>query len=369
MPAAPRPDALEARQPRRRLRLCLRETAARATAGGAPLAPPRRVPYDAMEVLLAELLDGEVASSAPPQLPSTGFSTGEFAWVRHRGHLLLAQHNAQPLPDGIALSQTPGAAAAAVMALYCFSAAWTRFGDRAVAAASECGIGWGARAALVRKFMARRVHAGYTPGLPEARTWGQVLDLAASEADAAAAKVARGAASPLSLFPPLPEEIIGSAPGSQRADALVQALGPYALFARQRTPRFWADAAAQPALPRTLAAPQADSTPCGFSEDAALPPYSTAPTLPRAGVGGAVPDPYPRAPPGPALGFVGTPDPTAAAAAHGCTSRLTAADAEGAIPMEAQGLRSAARAPALAARLLTSRLHSTLHPRPPLAKR
>ena len=361
MPAARRPDVLEARQPRRRL--CIREPTARAMAGGALLAPPGQVPYDVVEVLLAELLDGEVASSAPPQLPSICFATSEFAWVRGRSQHLLTQHNPQPLPGGVALSQTPGAAAAAVMALYCFSAAWTRFGDRAVAAATKCGIGWGARAALVQKFMMRRVHAGYTPGLPEAQTWGQVLDLAACEADAAAAKVAQGTASPLSLFPPLPEEIIGSALGSQRADALMQALGPYALFARQRTPRFWAAAAAQPALPRTLAAPQADSMPCGFCRDAALPPYSTAPTVPRACVSGAMPDPCPVAPPGPALGFVGTLDPVDAAAAHGCSSSLAATDAEGPVPMETDGLRSAARAPALAARLLTSRLYSVLQSR------
>ena len=243
-----------------------RETAARSIARGAPAAPPGQVPCPLVEALLVEIL----ASEGPPQGLSTCFTAGQFDQLRRHCASLMAERNARLPTSHIALSQTPGAAAVVAFVHYCFSAAWARCSDAAVEAARGRGIGWGARAALVHSFAIDLVDAGYLPGLPEARTWGQVYVLAAAEADAAASAVGGGAASPLSRLPALPPEIIGGAPGSPPAAHLLEALGPYALFARQRTPHFWDAAATQPVMPRTLAGPLAEGA------DAALPPYQAA---------------------------------------------------------------------------------------------
>ena len=215
------------------------ERDARMVANGVRPAPPGRAPVhtcDAMGALLTEVLVGQVASVAPPQLPSICFTAGQLGWLRQLCQGLMVQHNGLLPPVGTVLSQTPGAAAVVAAARCFFGAAWARYGDAAVADAHRRGAALGARAQLVRAFAQRMVAAGHTPGVPEARTWGHVLGLAAGAGEAAAAAVKLGSAMPLELVPALAPSVLGCAPGTPEHAALAAALGPYGLFARSPTP-------------------------------------------------------------------------------------------------------------------------------------
>ena len=236
--APPLPDAHE-----RELEACmampLEEIVARMLANGVRPAPPGQAPVhtrDAMGALLSELLVGQVASAAPPQLPSIAFTAGQISWVRVISQGLMVQHNGLLPPLGTVLSQTPGAAAVATAMRYFFGAAWTRYGDVAVADAHRHSATLGAPAELVRAFAHRMVAAGHTPGVPEARTWGHVMGLAASAAQAAAQVAKWGTATPLELVPAPAPGVLGCAPGTPEHAALAAALGPYGLFARAPTP-------------------------------------------------------------------------------------------------------------------------------------
>ena len=204
-------------------------TAACSMASGAPAAPLGQVPCPPVQALLVEVL----VSKEAPHLASLCWSADTRGELRQRCNLLMAECNAA-LPDSsvIELSQTPGAAAVVAYIWWVFCAGWARCGDAAVEAARRRGIGWEAQAALLRSFLVDVVDAGYLRGLPEARTCGQVFDLAACAAREAAQAVGRGAASPLSLCPPLPPGLIGGPPGSRAAADLVEVMGPYALYAR-----------------------------------------------------------------------------------------------------------------------------------------
>ena len=128
------------------------------------------------------------------------------------------------------------------------------------------------------------------------------------------------------------------------SNVLVQALGPYALFARQQAPAYWADPAAQPVAPCTLSIPQPAATMYDFSAETRLPPHfqELAPRPARAG--GARPSPSAGPSIYPALSPASALDPAAAAAAQACEDA-----SPGPVPMETEGPGSPAAEPALAA--------------------
>ena len=236
--APPLPD-VHARELEACMAIPLEERIARMIANGVRPAPPGQAPVhsrDAMGALLSELLIGQVASEAPPQLPSICFAYGQISWVRTISQGLMVQHNGLLPPQGTVLSQTSGAAAVAAAMRYFFGAAWTRYGDTAVADARRHSAALGARAEVVRAFAQRMVAAGHTPGLPEARTWGHVIALAACAALAAGQAAKSGTATPLELVPAPAPGVLGCAPGTPEHAALTAALGPYGLFARAPTP-------------------------------------------------------------------------------------------------------------------------------------
>ena len=236
--APPLPD-VHVRELEACMAIPLEERIARMIANGVRPAPPGQAPVhtrDAMGALLSELLVGQVASEAPPQLPSICFTAGQISWVRQISQGLMVQHNGLLPPLGTVLSQTSGAAAVAAAMRYFFGAAWTRYGDAAVAAARRHSAALGARAELVRAFAQRMVAAGHTPGLPEARSWGHVIGLAASAALAAAQAAKSGTATALELVPAMAPGVLGCAPGTPEHAALTAALGPYGLFARAPAP-------------------------------------------------------------------------------------------------------------------------------------
>ena len=235
--APPLPD-VHVRELEACMAISLEERIARMIANGVRLAPGQGPVHssDAMGALLSELLVGQVASEAPLQLPSICFTAGQISWVRQISQGLMVQHNGLLPPLDTVLSQTSGAAAVAAAMRYFFGAAWTRYGDTAVADARRHSAVLGARAELVRAFAQRMVAAGHTPGLPEARTWGHVIGLAACAALAAAQAVKTGTATPLELVPALAPGVLGCAPGTPEHAALAAALGPYGLFARAPTP-------------------------------------------------------------------------------------------------------------------------------------
>ena len=124
----------------------------------------------------------------------------------------------------------------------------------------------------------------------------------------------------------------------------MQALGPYALFARQQAPAYWADPAAQTAAPCTFSILQPAAAMYGFSAETLLPPHFQALAARPARAGDATPGPSvapstnPDLSPAPALG------PAAAAAAQACGDA-----SRGLVPIETEGPGSPATEPALAA--------------------
>lgn len=72
--------------------------------------------------------------------------------------------------------------------------------------ACKHGLAAGVAAQLVHGFAQRLVAGGYLPGVPEARTWGNVLALAMAAADGAASAVKTGIATALDMLPALPAD-------------------------------------------------------------------------------------------------------------------------------------------------------------------
>ena len=82
-------------------------------------------------------------------------------------------------------------------------------GRLAVVSACKHGLAAGVAAQLVHGFAQRLVAGGYLPGVPEARTWGNVLALAMAAAEGAASAVKTGIATALDMLPALPAGVIG----------------------------------------------------------------------------------------------------------------------------------------------------------------
>ena len=124
----------------------------------------------------------------------------------------------------------------------------------------------------------------------------------------------------------------------------MQALGPYALFARQQAPAYWADPAAQPVAPCTFSIPQPAAAMYGFSEETILPPHFQALAARPARAGGSRPGPSAAPSTNPALSPAPALTPAAAAAEQACRDASPA----GPVPMETEGPGSSATEPALA---------------------
>jgi len=78
----------------------------------------------------------------------------------------------------------------------------------AVDSACKHGLAAGVAAQLVHDFAQRLVAGGYLPGVPEARTWGNVAALAMAAANGAAFAVRTGTASALDILPALPLGVV-----------------------------------------------------------------------------------------------------------------------------------------------------------------
>jgi len=115
------------------------------------------------------------------------------------------------------LATTPGAAAVMAKLRVSFFLAWGR-GDRLEQAAASRKGG-----ALLASFARRALAAGCVPGHRAARTPEQADLLARAAAIRDADAVAWGVATPLSLCPALPDEVVGGPPGSPAAVALERA--------------------------------------------------------------------------------------------------------------------------------------------------
>jgi len=169
------------------------------------------------------------------------------------------------------LTASPGAAALMAKLRVCFFLAWGRGNglEQAAAARGEAEGG-----ALLAGFARRVLAAGYVPGLHVARTPEQADRLACAAAMRDAKAVIWGVATPLSLCPALPDEVVGGPPGSPAAAALARALGPFAALARPQLPCYWMDPDAQPATVTTYAAPSPNPNAVGLFAPKRLPPFT-----------------------------------------------------------------------------------------------
>ena len=177
---------------------------------------------------------------------------------------------ASPAADWL-LAASPGAAALMAKLRVCFFLAWGR-GDELMQAAAARGEAAGG--ALLASFARRALAAGCVPGHRAARTPDQADVLARAAAMRVADAVVWGVATPLSLCPALPDEVVGGPPGSPAAVALARTLGPFAALARPQLPGYWLDPDAQPATVTAYAAPSADSDGIGLFAPRRLPPFT-----------------------------------------------------------------------------------------------
>jgi len=146
------------------------------------------------------------------------YLVGDFAAAVNSG----SARSASPAADW-PLAASPGAAALMAKLRVCFFLAWGR-GDELMQAAAARGEAEGG--ALLATFARRALAAGCVPGHRAALTPDQADVLARGAAMRDADAVMWGVATPLSLCPALPDEVVGGPPGSPAAAALACALGP-----------------------------------------------------------------------------------------------------------------------------------------------
>jgi hypothetical protein len=210
------------------------------------------------------------------------YIVGDFAAAVNSG----SAQSASPAADW-PLAASPGAAALMAKLRVCFFLAWGR-GDELMQAAAARGEAEGG--ALLATFARRALAAGCVPGHRAALTPDQADVLARGAAMRDADAVMWGVATPLSLCPALPDEVVGGPPGSPAAAALACALGPFAALARPQLPGYWLDPDAQPATVTKYAAPSPNPAAIGLFAPKRLPPFTPAAAAAAAPNGGR-PDP------------------------------------------------------------------------------
>jgi hypothetical protein len=193
------------------------------------------------------------------------YLVGDFSATINSG----SARSASPAVDW-PLAASPGAAALMAKLRMCFFLAWGR-GDEMWQAAAARGEAEGGM--LLASFARRALAAGCVPGHCAALTPDQADVLARGAAMRDADAVIWGVATPLSLCPALPDEVVGGPPGSPAAAALARALGPFAALARPQLPGYWLDPDAQPATVTTYAAPSPNPNAVGLFAPKRLPPF------------------------------------------------------------------------------------------------
>jgi hypothetical protein len=237
--------------------------------------------------LLAEVMDERGRASAAPVSALASLCLGtqqadpELAGQPQRAREYLVRDFVAKVNSGAAraaspaaawpLAASPGAAALMAKLRVCFFLAWGRGDELRQAAAAR---GEAAGGALLASFARRALAAGCLPGYRAARTPDQADVLARAAAMRDADAVTWGVATPLSLCPALPDEVVGGPPGSPAAAALARALGPFAALARPQLLGYWLDPDAQPATSTAYAAPSADSDGIGLFAPRRLPHFT-----------------------------------------------------------------------------------------------